>query len=96
MRHHVATLTLCVTLLAASIANANVVADRAIGPSVGCDSKSDLIDVLRAGHMQQGEDLKETNKRVSSVIKQKLELGKMLCYRIGTNSLLRSRVAESQ
>ncbi len=66
--------SLFVFILLASSAHARPVADVAMTGTVGCSSKNDLLDLMRAGHVGSSDEgaFKSANDVVRTVMAQKI------------------------
>jgi len=68
-----------IVLLCVASAEARIVVDVAISDTVGCFTKTDLLDIMRAGDLGKG-DLWAVGRKLVVVIDEKVKDGK--CFRV--------------
>lgn len=65
---------------------ARPVLQMAIQDNVGCHNKQDLVEIRQAGHMNN-TDISATARRVSELIKQKVNTGKCFIIHLGQTAI---------
>lgn len=76
----IARISLFVSLLSWPVISQATAIDVAQSDTFGCNSRADLLEVLAAGKMKDGVDLRETLKNADRVLRKKIDAGQ--CFSI--------------